>query len=40
MKTMEYKGYEIDTVSHQLADCGGWTTEIAIARDTSIAKET
>lgn len=33
MKRMEYKSYEIEAVPHQLADCGEWTTEIAIVRD-------
>jgi len=33
MTGIEYKGYEIEAVPHQLADSGEWTTEIAIVRD-------
>ena len=34
MKSMEYKGYEIQAVPNQLADSGEWTIDITIARDT------
>lgn len=33
MTGLEYKGYEIEAVPHQLADSGEWTIEIAIVRD-------
>lgn len=39
MRSMKYKGYEIQAIPNQLPDSGEWTIKISIARDTGNNKK-